>query len=337
LLCVFVTIGCRKEKDLNKQRKNQMKVTFLEPLGISQESLKSMAQKALGSQAEIVYYDTRVEDTQTLIERSQGADCVVLSNFKYGKDIISQCPDLKMICVAFTGVDHVDVEYCKERGITVCNCAGYSTVAVADLVFGFVISLARNIVACDQAVRKGGTKAGLVGYELEGKKFGVIGAGAIGQRVIRLAKAFGCEVYAYNRSPKQIEGVHFVSMDELLETCDIVSLHVPLNASTRGLIGKEQLAKMKKTAILINTARGPVVDSQALADALKEGTIAGAAVDVFEMEPPVPEDHVLLQSPNLLATPHVAFASDQAFEKRAVIVCENIKKWMDGNPQNVIC
>lgn len=314
-----------------------MKLTFLEPLGISQTQLKSMVEKTLGDQMEVVYYDTRVEDTPTLIERSKDADCVVLSNFKYGKDVISACPNLKMICVAFTGVDHVDIEYCKERGITVCNCAGYSTVAVADLVFGFVINLARNISACNKAVRAGGTKAGLVGYELEGKKFGIVGAGAIGQRVIRLAKAFGCQVYAYNRTPKEIEGVTFVSLDELLETCDIVSLHVPLNPSTKGLIGKEQLAKMKKNAILINTARGPVVDSQALADALQEGIIAGAAVDVFEMEPPVPSDHVLFKAQNLLATPHVAFASDQAFEKRAVIVCENVKKWAEGNPQNVIC
>ena len=152
-----------------------------------------------------------------------------MSNFKYGRDIISQCPDLKMICVAFTGVDHVDIEYCRERGITVCNCAGYSTVAVADLVMGFVINLARNILECDKVVREGGTKAGLVGYELEGKKFGVIGMGAIGSRVSYLANAFGCKVYAYSRTPKEIENVEFVSMDELLEICDIVSLHVPLN------------------------------------------------------------------------------------------------------------
>ena len=297
-----------------------MKITFLEPLGIPQEQLKAMAEKTIGAGAELFYYDTRVEDVPTLIERSKDADCVVLSNFKYGRDVISQCPNLKMICVAFTGVDHVDVEYCKERGITVCNCAGYSTVAVADLVFGFVIDLARNIIPCDKAVRVGGTKAGLVGYELEGKKLGVIGAGAIGSRVCRIANAFDCEVYAYSRTPKEIAGVKFVSLDELLETCDIVSLHVPLNASTRGLIGREELAKMKKSAFLINTARGPVVDSEALAEALENGTIAGAAVDVFEMEPPVPQEHVLLHAPNLIATPHVAFASQQAFEKRAVIV-----------------
>lgn len=314
-----------------------MKVVFLEPLGISQVDLKAMAESSLGNDAEIIYYDTRVEDTPTLIERSREADCVVLSNFKYGRDVMENCPNLKMVCVAFTGVDHVDVNYCRERGIRVCNCAGYSTVAVADLVFGFVIDLARNIIPCDKVVRQGGTKNGLVGYELEGKKFGVIGAGAIGQRVMRLAQAFGCRVYAYSRTRKEIDGIEFVSLNELLATCDIVSLHVPLTDATKGLIGKEQLGKMKKTAFLINTARGPVVDSAALSEALKEGTIAGAAVDVFEVEPPVAADHVLFGAPNLIATPHVAFASQQAFEKRAVIVCDNIRKWMDGEPQNVIC
>ena len=321
---------------MRREENRYMKVTFLEPLGISQDQLKDMVQKELGDRVETVFYDTRIEDVPGLIERSRDADCVVLSNFKYGREVISQCPDLKMICVAFTGVDHVDMEYCRERGITVCNCAGYSTVAVADLVFGFAVSLARNIIPCDRAVRNEGTKAGLVGYELEGKAFGVVGAGAIGRRVIRIAQAFGCQVYVYKKKKKDIEGVRFVSLDQLLETCDIVSLHVPLNEATRGLIGREQLKKMKKTAVLINTARGPVVDSQALAEALKEGDIAGAAVDVFEMEPPVPSDHVLFNAPNLIATPHVAFASHQAFEKRAVIVCENIRKWLDGQPQNVI-
>lgn len=313
-----------------------MKLKFLEPLGIPQEQLKEMVDRTFGDRVDAVYYDTREEDEAVLIERSRDADCVVLSNFKYGREVISQCPNLKMICVAFTGVDHVDVDYCRERGITVCNCAGYSTVAVADLVFAFAIDLARNVIACDRAVREGGTKNGLVGYELEGKKFGVIGAGAIGRRVIGIAQAFGCQVYAFSRTKKEIEGVNFVSLDELLGTCDIVSLHVPLNDATRGMIGEKELAKMKKEAFLINTARGPVVDSGALAEALKNGVIAGAATDVFEMEPPVPADHVLFDCPNLIATPHVAFASAQAFEKRAVIVCDNIEKWMDGAPQNVI-
>ena len=314
-----------------------MKVTFLGPLGIPQEQLKAMVESSLGELVEATYYDTRAEDAETLTERSKGADCVVLSNIRYGEDIISQLPDLKMICVAFTGVDLIDVEYCRSKGIMVCNCAGYSTVAVADLVFGFAISLSRNIPACDRAVREGGTKAGLVGWELEGKKFGVIGAGAIGERVLRIAQAFGCETYAYSRTVKDIQGVTFISLEDLLSTCDIISVHVPQNPQTIGMIGKEQFDLMKKDALFINCARGPIVDSEALADALNSGRIAGAAVDVFEMEPPVPQDHVLFQADNLIATPHVAFASAQAFEKRAVIVCENIKGWLQNKPVNVIC
>ena len=314
-----------------------MKTNFLEPLGISNDRLREIVDNTIGTQHEVTYYSDRNEDPAVLVERCQGADCVVLSNMKFGRDIIEKCPELKMICVAFTGVDLVDIEYCKEKNIRVCNCAGYSTVAVADLVFGFVIDLARNVFPCNEVVRKGGTKQGLVGFELEGKKFGVIGAGAIGQRVLKIAQAFGCETYAYNRSPKEIPGVQFVTMEDLLKTCDIISIHVPQTKETIGLIGEEQFDMMKDTALFINTARGPIVDSEALAKALNEGQIAGAAVDVFEVEPPVAADHVLFGAKNLIATPHVAFASQQAFEKRAVIVAENIKSWIDGNMQNVIC
>ena len=314
-----------------------MKINFLEPLGISNDRLREIVDNTIGTQHEVTYYSDRNEDPAVLVERCQGADCVVLSNMKFGRDIIEKCPELKMICVAFTGVDLVDIEYCKEKNIRVCNCAGYSTVAVADLVFGFVIDLARNVFPCNEVVRKGGTKQGLVGFELEGKKFGVIGAGAICQRVLKIAQAFGCETYAYNRSPKEIPGVQFVTMEELLKTCDIISVHVPQTKETIGLIGEEQFDMMKDTALFINTARGPIVDSEALAKALNEGQIAGAAVDVFEVEPPVAADHVLFGAKNLIATPHVAFASQQAFEKRAVIVAENIKCWINGNMQNVIC
>lgn len=313
-----------------------MKLVILEPLGIADETLVSMAQDACGDKMELVYYNTRKEDTETLIERSKDADAVVLSNFKYGRDVMEHCPNLKYICVAFTGYDHVDMEYCREHGIQVSNCAGYSTSAVADLVFGFVIDLYRNIITCNDVVRKGGTKAGLIGPELEGKKFGIIGTGAIGLRTARIAQAFGCEVIAYSRTKKDIEGITFTDLDTLLSTCDIVSLHVPQTAETIGLIGRDQLAKMKSSAILINTARGPIVDSQALADALNNDQIAGAAVDVFECEPPIPQDHPLLHAKNCIATPHIAFASNQAMYKRAVIVCDNIKAYLAGTPINLV-
>lgn len=313
-----------------------MKLSILEPLGVEKEKFLDMAEKVLGDRVEINYYDNRVEDSETLIERSKDAEIVVLSNFQYRKDVIEKCPNLKMICVAFTGVDHVDIDYCKDRGITVCNCAGYSTVAVADLVFGLLINLYRNIVECNIVTRKGGTKNGLVGFELEGKKFGVIGTGAIGMRVANIAKAFGCEVYAYSRTVKEGKEIKYVDLNTLLSTCDVISLHVPLNENTKGLINEENIKLMKKNAVLINTARGPVVDSKALSDALKNNIILGAGIDVFEIEPPIPVDHVLFDAPNLIVTPHVAFATKESMVKRAEIVFDNIDKYINGIPQNVI-
>lgn len=313
-----------------------MKLSILEPLGVEKEKFLNMAEKVLGDRVEITYYDNRVEDSETLIERSKDAEIVVLSNFQYRKDVIEKCPNLKMICVAFTGVDHVDIYYCKDRGITVCNCAGYSTVAVADLVFGLLINIYRNIVECNIVTRKGGTKNGLVGFELEGKKFGVIGTGAIGMRVANIAKAFGCEVYAYSRTVKEGKEIKYVDLNTLLSTCDVISLHVPLNENTKGLINEENIKLMKKNAVLINTARGPVVDSKALSDALKNNIIAGAGIDVFEIEPPIPVDHVLFDAPNLIVTPHVAFATKESMVKRAEIVFDNIDKYINGSSQNVI-
>ncbi len=313
-----------------------MKLSILEPLGVEKEKFLDMAEKVLGDRVEITYYDNRVEDSETLIERSKDAEIVVLSNFQYRKDVIEKCPNLKMICVAFTGVDHVDIDYCKDRGITVCNCAGYSTVAVADLVFGLLINIYRNIVECNIVTRKGGTKNGLVGFELEGKKFGVIGTGAIGMRVANIAKAFGCEVYAYSRTVKEGKEIKYVDLNTLLSTCDVISLHVPLNENTKGLINEENIKLMKKNAILINTARGPVVDSKALSDALKNNIILGAGIDVFEIEPPIPVDHVLFDAPNLIVTPHVAFATKESMVKRAEIVFDNIDKYINGSSQNVI-
>ncbi len=306
-----------------------MNIHVLEPLGISKSSLAERIVAKIGTKHQLVLFDDRREDVNTLVERSKDADIVVLSNIPFRKEVISQCPRLKYICVAFTGMDHVDLAYCAERGVQVMNCAGYSTVAVADLVFGLVLSLARNIPACDRACRNEGTKNGLVGFELAGKKFGIIGLGAIGKRVADIANAFGCTVYAYTRTPKPYPGVTLTDMETLLKTCDIVSLHTPLNDQTRGLIGRQELALMKPDAFLINTARGGVVDTPALVEALREKRIAGAGIDVFDMEPPVPADYTLAHLENTVVTPHVAFATRQAFEKRADIVAANLLKMVE--------
>ncbi len=313
-----------------------MKIVIMEPLGVEKEKLLAIAREQLSNDVEIVSYDTRVTDTERLIERGKDADVLVVANLPLSEEVIESCTKLKLISVAFTGVDHIPLDFCKEKGICVCNCAGYSTAAVADLVFGMLISLYRRLAQCDMAVRSEGTKDGLIGFELEGKKFGIIGAGAIGTRVAQIAKAFGCQVYAYSRSQKEIEGVSFVSLEELLSICDIVSLHIPLKKDTIHFIDKEKLALMKKGAILINTARGPVVDNEALAEALNEEKIAGACVDVFEKEPPVEAEHPLFHAKNTLLTPHVGFATKEAMVKRAYIVFENIRAWAKDKPQNVM-
>ncbi len=313
-----------------------MKLVIIEPLGVEDEKLLSMAAEALPDSLEIQYFDTRTTDTAELIARGKDADIIAVSNLPLNADVINGCENLKMLAVAFTGTDHIAMDACRAKGVTVCNCSGYSNAAVSDLVFGMIVALYRRMIACDRVVRDGGTKDGLIGFEMEGKKFGVVGTGAIGLKVAAIAQAFGCQVYAYSRTKKDIPGITYVDLDTLLSTCDIVSLHTPLNDATRGMIGKEQLALMKPNAILINTARGPVVDSAALAEALNSGKIAGAGIDVFEGEPPIAKDHPLLTAKNVIATPHVAFATKEALVKRAVIVFDNIVKWMDGNPQNVI-
>lgn len=313
-----------------------MKIVVIEPLGIPMENLKATAEKIIGEKTEIVYYDTKTTDTAELSERGKDADIIVVSNLPLKREVLENCKNLKMISVAFTGVDHIAMDYCREKGITVSNCAGYSTESVAELVFGMLISLYRNIIRCDEAVRNGGTKDGLVGFEIKGKKFGIVGTGAIGLKTAEIAKAFGCRVYAYSRTQKEIEGITYLPLDELFSECDIISLHVPLTESTKGLINAEKLALMKKTAVLINTARGPVVDSSALAEALADGKIVGACIDVFENEPPVAKEHPLLNAPNVIATPHIAFATAEAMEIRAGMVFENVTAYLDGKPINVM-
>lgn len=316
-----------------------MKIVCMEPLGVKMAKIEAVAAPLEAAGHEFVYYSDKETDQEKLLARVQDADIIVLANQPLSAAIIAACPKLKMLSVAFTGVDHIALDACRKRNIMVCNAAGYSTNAVAELVFGLLISVIRNIVACDERCRHAGTKDGLVGFELLGKTFGVVGTGAIGSRVAQLAAAFGCRVLAYSRTQRAelaAAGVEYVTLDELLQQADFVSLHVPLTDATRGLINAESISKMKSSAVLINTARGPVIDSAALAAALKEGRIAGAGIDVFEGEPPIAEDHPLCAAPNTVLTPHVAFASREALEARAEIVFANISSWLAGAPQNVI-
>lgn len=316
-----------------------MKIVVMEPLGVALEKINALAVALQAAGHEFVYYTSKEAQQDKLLERVQDADIIMLANQPLSAEIINACPKLKMLSVAFTGVDHVALDACRARNILVCNAAGYSTNAVAELTFGLAISVIRNIVPCDARCRKAETKDGLVGFELFGKTFGVVGTGAIGARVAKIAAAFGCKVLAYSRTAKQElvdAGVQYVSLDELLAQSDFVSLHVPLTEATRGLINADAIAKMKQGAVLLNTARGPVVDSAALAEALNAGKLAGAGIDVFEGEPPIAEDHPLCSAKNTVLTPHVAFASREALETRADIVFANIEKWLNGAPQNVV-
>ena len=241
-----------------------------------------------------------------------------------------------MLSVAFTGVDHIDLEACKKRGITVCNAAGYSTEAVAELTIGMMIAVYRKMVGGDAILRIGGDRQGVLGSELHGKTVGIVGLGAIGQRVALLANAFGCKILGYNRSPKALPHITQVDKDTLLRQSDIITVHLPLNPETKAFIGTNEFALMQPHAVLINTARGPIVSQEALYNALKKGQIAGAAVDVYDQEPPLPLNLELFNAPNLLMLPHMGYAPREAFETRLNIVIRNIEMWLNNTPQNQV-
>lgn len=218
---------------------------------------------------------------------------------------------------------------------------GYSNETVSELAVGMAINLLRKINAGDKAVREGKTlaSAGLMGTELGTKTVGIIGTGRIGIMTAKLFKAFGCRVIGYSRTKKEEAvqaGIEYTELDELLKISDIVSLHVPSTAETKGFLSRERISLMKQTAILINCARGAVVDNEALAEALNSDKIAGAAIDVFDMEPPIPADYPLLKAKNTLLTPHVAFASKESMIRRAHIVFDNLYAYLEGKPVNVV-
>ena len=314
-----------------------MKVAIMEGLGISESELA--ARKAPFEAEGVVFSDfARTGDVSVLIEEARDADVMILANMPMPAAVLRACPRLKFVDVAFTGVDHVGLDAARERGIAVSNASGYSNEAVAELVLGTVLSMARNLRAVEDRCRAGGTKDGLVGWELKGKTVGIVGLGKIGRRTAELFHAFGAKLLAHSRTvhtdaPDDVEQVW---LEELLRRADIVALHCPLNDATRGLIGEAELALMKPNALLVNAARGPVVDEAALAAALREGRIGGACLDVFASEPPLDPAAPLLHTPRTLVTPHVAFATRESMSLRAEIVFDNLRAWMDGRQQNVI-
>lgn len=316
-----------------------MKITILEPLGVSEEELREIGKPITDAGHELVIYNEHTSDVEVLKERVKDTDILVIANSPLSGEVINAAENLKMISVAFTGVDHVDLETCKERDILVSNAAGYSTPAVAELAFGLMISVFRAIVPLDKVTREGGTMAGYRQRELHGKTIGLVGTGAIGSKVAEVGLAFGCDVIAYNRSENQdlkAKGVKYMDLEDILKESDIVSVHLPLTAETKGLIDEDKLRLMKEDAILINTARGPIIDNAALAKILNQGKIAGAGIDVFDMEPPLDKDYPLLKADNAVVAPHIGFASEEAMVRRAHIAFNNVSGWMDEKPVNVI-
>ncbi len=314
-----------------------MNVVIMESLGISAQELAE--RKKPFEEKGVVFTDyAKTADPARLIEEAKDADVMILANMPMPADVLRACPRLKFIDVAFTGVDHVGLDAARERGIAVSNASGYSNEAVAELVLGMALSLARNVRQVEDRCRAGGTKDGLVGWEIRGKTVGIVGLGRIGSRTAELFHAFGARVLASSRTVHADTPDHIrqVSLEELLGQSDIVVLHCPLNDSTRGLIDAGKLALMKPSALLINAARGPVVVEADLAAALEKGVIAGAGIDVFDREPPLDVNAPLLRAPNALVTPHVAFATRESMSLRAEIVFENLANWMAGKQSNTV-
>ena len=315
-----------------------MKISLLEPLGVSEDLIRELSAPIIGRGHEFVYYPDKTTDIGELKRRSAGCEVVMIANNPYPAEVVEAADQLKLLNVAFTGIDHVGLDACKARGVTVCNAANYSNQTVAELVIGMTVSLLRKTAEGDHAVRTGGTSAGLRGREISGRTVGVIGTGRIGMIVARLFLAFGARVIAYDISPSPAAeslGIQYVSLERLMAESDIVTLHTPNNASTRGLISRKLIYSMRPHAIFINCARGPIVDNAALADALNDGALAGAAIDVYDMEPPIPADYPLLHAKNTLLTPHVAFLSDESMIRRAHIAFRNTLAYLDGRPENV--
>jgi D-3-phosphoglycerate dehydrogenase len=314
-----------------------MKIVLLEPLGISEERLNELSAGLTRQGHEFIAYDTVESDPEALKVRAAGADILMIANHALPGEVIESVPNLQYISVAFVGIDHIGKDACVAKGIHVSNAAGYCRDAVAELALGLALDCLRNISACNSVVRQSGTKNGLIGHELHGRTVGIIGTGDTGIRTAELYRAFGCRVLGYSRSERESAkqaGVEYVPLDTLLAQSDIVSVHTPLTEQTRGLINAAAIAKMKQGAILINTSRGAVVDSQAVADALQSGHLAAMGTDVFEDEPPVAPSHPLLTAPNVVATPHVAFATVESIDRRAVITFDNVEKWLHGTLQN---
>ena len=298
--------------------------------------------KELESLGNVTVYD-RTSPSET-VTRAAEAEVVLTNKVVIGRGEMAQLPHLKYIGVLATGYNVVDIEAAHERGITVTNVPAYSTESVAQMVFAHLLTVTNRIEHYAIANREGRWSSNpdfcywdFPHMELSGKLFGIIGLGNIGQRVAAIAHAFGMRVCAYtSKSEKQLPSyVEKKSMEEILSACDVISLHCPLTPDTHHLINSQTLQQMKPSAILINTGRGPLIDDQAVADALAEGRLAAFCADVLTEEPPKATNPLLAQ-PNAFTTPHIAWASTEARIRLLHIAIDNVRSFLSGHPQNVV-
>ena len=279
---------------------------------------------------------------ERVVERLRGAQVAVINKIRLNAEHLRQLPELKLVAICATGTDNIDLAACREHGVTVSNVRGYAVNTVPEHAILLMMALRRSLLAYDADVRAGlWAKSGnfcLFGHpvgDLHGATLGIFGRGGLGQGVARLAEAFGMRIlWGEHRGATEVrEG--YTDFGTVLRESDVISLHCPLNEATRGMIGQAELAAMKPTAVLVNTARGGLVDEQALADALRAGTIAGAGVDVLSQEPPRDGNPLLAADiPNLIVTPHMAWASATAMQAMADQVVDNIDAFARGEPRN---
>ncbi|MDO8552802.1 MAG: NAD(P)-dependent oxidoreductase [bacterium] len=322
------------------------------------EEVRSILGPAL-TEHTVVYIDDIVS-AKALAEHSDADAVSIFTTSEFKKAQIDALPKLKCISTRSTGVDHIDVAYAKEKGITVCNVPRYGAVTVAEFTFALMLTLSRRIFEAFHQVREEGSfkTASLEGFNLFGKTLGVVGTGSIGRNVVRIAKGFGLNVLMFDpRQDKSLESEQskYVSFDELLAGSDIVTLHVPYTKENHYLLNKEAFAKIKRGAFVINTARGELIDTEALLDALKSGQVAGAGLDVLEEERVLKDeielvkgiesmnelkilirDHALIDMPRVVITPHIAFFSREAYHEILEVTASNITSFAAGKATNVV-
>ena len=315
-----------------------MKAAFLDVATVGSDELDDSPLRRLTDEFE-VYDNTATED---IVSRIDGVEFVYVNKIRMTREIIEGAKNLKFIGLVATGVDNVDLDAAKENGVAVCNIRAYCTNSVVEHVFAMLLSLSHSLGLYHQSVRRGdwanAVNFCMLGYplrELAGQRLGIVGYGELGRGVARVADAFGMNVLVSNRPGSDEAVAGRMDFEEVLQTSDFLSLHCPLTENTAGLIGRTELERMKNSAILINTARGGLVDSAALVAALANGTIAAAGIDVLSQEPPVDGDPLLdYQGDNLIITPHIAWATVEARQNAINEVAANVAAFLAGEERN---